>query len=366
WSWSATATTTWTAARRTGCRPSASRGATPNRASSRAPGWSWRPSTSSSRRCATRRCGPPRCPATRPDAASRLARDPAVLVDLPGGREDGHPGRGLGPPPGDRHEPRLDPLEPGEERGDLVRLPVDVDRAAGLAELLLGLELLLGDGAVADGEVAARRHAARAVRAPRPRPGGVGEVPEPAEDRHGDRLLEVEDPLRAPEDAVDVADVGLEAGGLPLGRADGQRPGVREHERVVVDVDDPALRGDPLRHLVGVVRRREPGADVEELADAGLARQELHDPPQETPRLPRVHPDLRVDRGDGVTRLPVDGVVVLAAEEVVPDARRMRDGRVDPGAGVGRGRLLAHRGILADPARPRQDRVCRPATPFLE
>jgi hypothetical protein len=41
----------------------------------------------------------------------------------------------------------------------------------------------------------------------------------------------------------------------------------------VVGVDDAALGRDRLGHLVGVVRRRDAGADVEELADAGLAGQ---------------------------------------------------------------------------------------------
>ena len=59
--------------------------------------------------------------------------------------------------------------------------------------------------------------------------------------------------------------------------------GVREHDLVVVDVDDPALRGDGLRHLVRVARRRQPGADVKELPDAGLAGQVPHGAAEERP-----------------------------------------------------------------------------------
>ena len=39
---------------------------------------------------------------------------------------------------------------------------------------------------------------------------------------------------------------------------------------VVVDVDDPGPRDDGLGDLVGVVRGRDAGADVKELADASL------------------------------------------------------------------------------------------------
>ena len=58
----------------------------------------------------------------------------------------------------------------------------------------------------------------------------------------------------------------------PSGRAGQQRASVREHERIVVDVDDPGRRGDRLGDLVGVVRRRQSGADIEELPDADRSR----------------------------------------------------------------------------------------------
>jgi hypothetical protein len=64
-----------------------------------------------------------------------------------------------------------------------------------------------------------------------------------------------------------VPQVGVQVGRGAVGTAGEQRAGVSEYQRVVVDVDDPALRGDGLGHLVGVARRRQSGADVEELAD---------------------------------------------------------------------------------------------------
>ena len=43
------------------------------------------------------------------------------------------------------------------------------------------------------------------------------------------------------------------------------------HDGVVVHVDDPGFGGDGLGDLVGVARRGDAGADVQELADRGPA-----------------------------------------------------------------------------------------------
>jgi hypothetical protein len=56
---------------------------------------------------------------------------------------------------------------------------------------------------------------------------------------------------------------------------------------VVVDVHDPGLRSDRLGDLVGVVRRGNAGADVEELAYSGLAGQEATARPRNS-RLARI------------------------------------------------------------------------------
>jgi hypothetical protein len=50
---------------------------------------------------------------------------------------------------------------------------------------------------------------------------------------------------------------------------------------VVVDVNDPGLRGHLLRDLVGIARGRQSGPDVEELLDAEIGRQVVHDRRQE-------------------------------------------------------------------------------------
>lgn len=51
---------------------------------------------------------------------------------------------------------------------------------------------------------------------------------------------------------------------------------------VVVDVDDPAVRRDPLGDVMGVVGRRQTGPDVQELPDT-LLGQVAHGPAEETP-----------------------------------------------------------------------------------
>lgn len=48
---------------------------------------------------------------------------------------------------------------------------------------------------------------------------------------------------------------------------------MQEHQRVVVHIDDPALRRRPLGGFVGVVEGGQPGADIQELADARLGGQ---------------------------------------------------------------------------------------------
>ena len=105
--------------------------------------------------------------------------------------------------------------------------------------------------------------------------------------------------------------------------------GVGEHDGVVVGVDHTGLRGDALCDLVGVLFGRDPGADLEELADAGLPSQIVHGA--------RVEGLVGLDRGSGVVEttrarrggevgdLPVSGEVVVPAAHVVIHPSRVRD-----------------------------------------
>jgi hypothetical protein len=98
---------------------------------------------------------------------------------------------------------------------------------------------------------------------------------------------------------------------------------VGQHDGVVVHIDDAALRGDLLGDLVGVVGGGQAGADVQELADAGLAGQVADGTGQ---KRPGGAGDVD-DPGEGLTKLlgdlAVGGEVVLAAQPVVPDSGRV-------------------------------------------
>jgi hypothetical protein len=72
-----------------------------------------------------------------------------------------------------------------------------------------------------------------------------------------------------PADPVGLVQVGIDVVGGAL-RGAGEQ-GVGQHDGVVVDVDDAALRRNRLGDFVGVVGGGQAGADVEELADPGLA-----------------------------------------------------------------------------------------------
>ena len=104
-----------------------------------------------------------------------------------------------------------------------------------------------------------------------------------------------------------------------------------QHHRVVVHVHHPALRLRALGHLVRVVRGRQAGADVQELADPGLAHQVPHRPPQEGPVPARRADDVRMSRDHTFSGYPVDGEVILPAQPVVIDPGDVRHGGVHPG-----------------------------------
>jgi hypothetical protein len=70
-------------------------------------------------------------------------------------------------------------------------------------------------------------------------------------------------------------------------------------------------------------------ADVQELADAGLADEVLHRAYEECPLGPGDVEDLRIRRDDLVTDLTVDLVAVLAAQPVVSDPGGVRNVVVD-------------------------------------
>jgi hypothetical protein len=150
----------------------------------------------------------------------------------------------------------------------------DAARPRGLG---FGLDVAGGDG---DGEVASGRGGVHQAGDDRVR---VVDRVQDGQQHDRDRLAEVQRLGCPREDRVRVAGVGVQVGGPAFGHGRQQRAGVGEHDRVVVDVHDPGVGRDALSHLVGVVRRRDASADVQELPDPGLIRQESHHPAEERP-----------------------------------------------------------------------------------
>ena len=119
------------------------------------------------------------------------------------------------------------------------------------------------------------------------------------------------------EDRGSVAQVGVDVLGGARLAAGQQRAGVGEHDRVVVHVDHPRLRRGRLGDLVGIARRRDAGADVQELADPRVGGKVADDAPEE--RAVRAAADGYPGVGlePCLHGRPVGCVVVLAAEHVV-------------------------------------------------
>jgi D-alanine-D-alanine ligase len=260
----------------------------------------------------------------------RLAGDSGPAGDVP---LDDRPA-GVGPPLVELHHAGRHEVQPVEEAHGL-RVG-----AAGLRRLhvLVVLPRAFGDDigvdvgrGMGEGQVAARRGG-------RDGPGHdpvrvliVGDQVQHADEEDGDRLAEVERLGRLLQDRRRVLQVGVQVGAGAFRRTGQQRPGVREHDGIVVHVDDPAFRGHRLRDLVGVVGRRDPGAQVEELPDPALRDEVADRAAEEFPVGPDVPDDRRPHGDDGFGRRLVGREVVLAAQPVVVDAGGMRHRRVEAG-----------------------------------
>jgi hypothetical protein len=128
------------------------------------------------------------------------------------------------------------------------------------------------------------------------------------------------------EDLFRLPDVGLDdSGGFGVVEQD---PGVGEHHRVIVDVDDLHVRRVPLGDLVDVALGGQTRAEVDELPDAHLLDEIPHDAAEERPIGPASVWSVRgyLERllGDHT----IHGEIVLAAEEDVVDPRHTRLSRV--------------------------------------
>ena len=92
------------------------------------------------------------------------------------------------------------------------------------------------------------------------------------------RRTEVQGPRGGLDDGCGIAKVRFDVGARTLRGAGHERPGVQQHDGVVVRVNDPRVRRDRLGHLVGVIGHRQAGADIQELAEAALPGQIAHRP----------------------------------------------------------------------------------------
>ena len=258
---------------------------------------------------------------------------PALLLEAQTGRDQTPvrgevAGTGILPPLGARHDSRRDEPHVTEELADLL---AGAPHAA--AERLQHDRLKRGGVRVAQ-----RAEVRDEQAAPRGRGGAQGAddpervllVKQVVQDRardDGDRVVKVDQRAdrRVGQDLLWLADVGADHHGVFVLGEHGAA--VRQDNRVVVYVDDLGPRGGALRHLVHVVRGRQPGPEVDELADAKLAGREGHRTDQAGPvvqgDLHRSGELLDEDLAD----LAVDGVIVFAAEQVVVgpgDARHLR------------------------------------------
>jgi hypothetical protein len=182
---------------------------------------------------------------------------------------------------------------------------------------------------LADHQVAARGHRVHQLLDDRVRVVGVRDEVQHGEQQDGNRLAEVQGPGGAGQDRVGIAQVRLEVIGRALGGAGEQRPGVGEHHRVVVDVDDPGVGRGPLRDFVGVVGRGQAGSDVKELPHAVAGRELVHALDDEPAHGLGDRRQGRHRRQHLLRGLAVGGEVILAAHPVVPHPGRTRDSRIE-------------------------------------
>lgn len=96
-----------------------------------------------------------------------------------------------------------------------------------------------------------------------------------------------------------------------------QRPRVRQHQRIVIDVDHPRIGVNPLRHLMHVLPGRQPRPQIEELINPRLGSQVAYRPPEELTVLPRHDAHLRSLLKYLISAPAIGGEVILAAEVVV-------------------------------------------------
>src|SRR6266851_4262267 len=100
---------------------------------------------------------------------------------------------------------------------------------------------------------------------------------------------------------------------------------MRRDHRVVVDIYDPRGRVGSVRYVMHVAACRQAGADVEELPDTGLTRQETHRAAEELSVIPCRYRRIRYCRQQFCCSLPVGGVIIFPAQEAIIDPGHIRN-----------------------------------------
>jgi hypothetical protein len=113
---------------------------------------------------------------------------------------------------------------------------------------------------------------------PKPRSFVVGDEVEDPEEQERHRLAEIDQfsDLRLSQDRPGITQVGEDDAGVGVPSEQGVR--VHSHDRVVVYVDHPHVRGDLPGDLMHVAAGGDPGPDVDDLTHARLTDQEAHRP----------------------------------------------------------------------------------------
>ncbi len=237
-------------------------------------------------------------------------------------------------------EPWRQDVQVREERSELRRRVVvhrgEPARVVGLVERSRQRALTRRDRGE---QVAARRHSRHVTPDHAGCLAGGEEVQDHAQ-RHAHRLVQVDHrgQFGIAQNRVAVAQVSGDNRHLIVVNRE-QRPQMRDHDRVVIDVGDRGLRVGRPCCFVRVRSGWQPRAQVDELRDA-LPRQPGDGPSDEAPALRDGLGDRGIDRQQLLRDHPVRREVVLATEKVIVNAS---DGR---SPGVEGGHIRHHKSLI--------------------
>jgi hypothetical protein len=152
----------------------------------------------------------------------------------------------------------------------------------------------------------------------------VGDEVQRGQDQDGDGLAEIDHlaHVRVHEQLPWRAQIALDNRDALVFRE--QRLRMPDHHRVVIDINHPRGGSRLLSDLVDVSLRGQPGADVDDLADAARAHQEVDNPLEETPVVMARQLAIGEELHQFLRRVAIGLEVVLPAEQVVVDPGHVR------------------------------------------